>query len=84
MSAKTKCCTFAVASLFAHIFSSVAANESLGNLAQYPPERSELSITTADNGAPQLQPEELLFNSGQYYRLTSIALTCGTTSRAGV
>ena len=70
MSAKTKCCTFAVAALFAHIFSSAAANESLGNLAQYPPERVELIITTADNGAPQLQPEELVLSSGQYYRLT--------------
>ena len=70
MSAKTKCCTFAVATLFAHISLSAVANESLGNLAQYPPERSELTITTADNGAPQLQPEELLLNSGQYYRLT--------------
>ena len=70
MSAKTQCCTFAIATLFAHIFSSAAANESLGNLAQYPPERIELTITTADNGRPQLQPEELTLNSGQYYRLT--------------
>ena len=70
MSAKTKCCTFAVAALFAHIFSSAAANESLGNLAQYPPERTKITITTADNGAPQLQPVGLVLNSGQYYRLT--------------
>ena len=26
--------------------------------------------TTADNGGPLLQPAELVFNSGQYYRLT--------------
>ena len=70
MSAKTQCYTFTIATLFAHIFSSAAANESLGNLAQYPPERIELTITTADNGRPQLQPEELTLNSGQYYRLT--------------
>ena len=50
--------------------SSVAVTESLGNLAQYPPERSQLTITTADTGAPQLHPDELVFNSGQYYRLT--------------
>ena len=53
-----------------HAFSWASANESLGNLAQYPPERIELTITTADNGRPQLQPEELILNSGQYYRLT--------------
>ena len=51
-------------------FSSAAANESLGNLAQYPPERTKIKITTADNGTPLLQPEELVLNSGQYYRLT--------------
>ena len=70
MSAKTQCCTFAIVALFDHIFSSAAATESLGNLAQYPPERTGITITTADNGAPQLQPEELVLNSGQYYRLT--------------
>ena len=51
-------------------FSSVAVTESLGNLAQYPPERTQITITTADNGAPQLQPDELVLSSGQYYRLT--------------
>ena len=70
MSAKTRLFALSVAALLAHIFSSAAANESLGNLAQYPPERVELIITTADNGAPQLQPEELVLSSGQYYRLT--------------
>ena len=70
MSPATKCFTSSVAALFAHIFLSAAANESLGNLAQYPPERTRITITTADNGSPQLQPEELVFNSGQYYRLT--------------
>ena len=70
MSAKTKRCTFAIATLFAHIFSSAAANETLGNLAHYPPERTGITITTADNGAPQLQPGELVLDSGQYYRLT--------------
>ena len=70
MSAKTRLFALSVAALFAHIFSSAAANESLGNLAQYPPERTKITITTADDGAPQLQPEELILDSGQYYRLT--------------
>lgn len=70
MSAKIQFFSLSVAALFAHIFSSAASSESLGNLAQYPPERRELTITTTDKGAPQLQPEELVFNSGQYYRLT--------------
>lgn len=70
MSAKTQFFALSVVTLLAPIFSSKAAAESLGNLAQYPPERVELIITTTDNGAPQLQPEELLLSSGQYYRLT--------------
>ena len=70
MSAKTRLFALSVAALLAHIFSSAAANESLGNLAQYPPERTKIKITTADNGTPLLQPEELVLNSGQYYRLT--------------
>ena len=70
MSAKPQFFVLSVALTLLHASSPAAAAESLGNLAQYPPERVELIITTADNGAPQLQPEELLFNSGQYYRLT--------------
>ena len=70
MSAKTRLFALSVAALLAHIFSSAAANESLGNLAQYPPERTKITITTADNGTPLLQPEELVLDSGQYYRLT--------------
>lgn len=70
MSAKTQFFALPVAALFAHIFSSAAANESLGNLAQYPPERTGITITTADNGTPQLLPGELILDSGQYYRLT--------------
>ena len=70
MCAKPQSFAFSIAVFFAQIFSSAAATESLGNLAQYPPERIELTITTADNGSPELQPEELILNSGQYYRLT--------------
>ena len=70
MSAKPQFFVLSVALTLLHASSSAAAAESLGNLAQYPPERVELIITTADNGAPQLQPEELVLNSGKYYRLT--------------
>ena len=48
---------------------SVLRAESLGNLAQYPPEGKELTITTAPDGMPVLQPVELSLDSGQYYRL---------------
>ena len=62
--------TLCLAAFFAQAFSYWAAAESLGNLAQYPPKRISLTITTADSGSPELQPEELTLNSGQYYRLT--------------
>ena len=62
--------TLCLAAFFAQAFSYWAAAESLGNLAQYPPKRISLKITTADSGSPELQPEELTLNSGQYYRLT--------------
>ena len=62
--------TVCLAAFFSHAFSYWAVAESLGNLAQYPPERIGLTITTADNVRPELQPEELILNSGQYYRLT--------------
>lgn len=44
--------------------------ESLGNLAQYPPERRMLTITTSEIGQPILTPQSLELNSGRYYRLT--------------
>ena len=62
--------TLCLVAFFAQAFSYWAAAESLGNLAQYPPKRISLTITTADSGSPELQPEELTLNSGQYYRLT--------------
>ena len=43
---------------------------SLGNLAQYPPERRSLTITTSETGQPILTPQSLELNSGRYYRLT--------------
>lgn len=47
-----------------------ASAESLGNLAQYPPERLSLTITTSETGQPILIPQSLELNSGRYYRLT--------------
>ena len=44
--------------------------ESLGNLAQYPPERRMLTITTSETGQPILTPQSLELNSGRYYRVT--------------
>ncbi len=44
--------------------------DSLGNLAQYPPERRALTITTSQTGQPVLTPTSLELNSGRYYRLT--------------
>ena len=70
MSTKRSLFSLCLAVFFSHAFSHWATAESLGNLAQYPPERIALTITTADNGSPKLQPEELTLNSGQYYRLT--------------
>ncbi len=70
MNAKQSLFAVCLAVFFAHTFPHWVAAESLGNLAQYPPERIGLTITTGDNGSPELQPEELILNSGQYYRLT--------------
>lgn len=46
------------------------ATESLGNLAQYPPQRMTLTISTTDQGEPLLSPSRLELDSGRYYRLT--------------
>ncbi len=50
--------------------SNVANAKPLGNLAQYPPERVLLTVTTATDGSPELAPNEIVLDSGQYYRLT--------------
>ena len=70
MSAKRSLLTVCLAAFFSQAFSCWAVADSLGNLAQYPPERIGVTITTADNGRPEIQPGELILNSGQYYRLT--------------
>ena len=46
-----------------------SSSTSLGNLAQYPPTKTLLSITTAANGMPQLSPKTITLQSGRYYRL---------------
>ena len=70
MSLKPKILALSIAVFLLQAVSHFVAAESLGNLAQYPPERILLTITTADNGSPELDPEKLILNSGQYYRLT--------------
>ena len=70
MSLTPKFLALPIAMFLVQAVSHFAAAESLGNLAQYPPERILLTITTADNGSPELDPEKLILNSGQYYRLT--------------
>ena len=70
MSAKQNLFAVCAVVFFFLAFPHWVAAQSLGNLAQYPPERIGLTITTANSGSPELQPEELILNSGQYYRLT--------------
>ena len=40
-----------------------------GNLAQYPPMQTDISIRTADDGSPKLEPAEIQLQTAQYYRL---------------
>ncbi|HCD16821.1 MAG TPA: hypothetical protein DEQ83_04165 [Rhodobiaceae bacterium] len=56
--------------IFALLFAAPAAAESLGNLAQYPPSKIDLTITTADDAMPKIEPAEIKLLSGRYYRLT--------------
>src|SRR5210317_1952481 len=43
--------------------------ESLGNLAQYPPTKIDITISTSAGGVPKLNPMQINLNSGSYYRL---------------
>ncbi|HAT07703.1 MAG TPA: hypothetical protein DCS39_00435, partial [Rhodobiaceae bacterium] len=61
---------FAVLFALAIIVPESASAQSLGNLAQYPPIKKKLTITTADDGMPLLIPQILSLQSGRYYRLT--------------
>ena len=40
-----------------------------GNLAQYPPKGVDLTITTGEDGSPQLSTQEIELVTGEYYRL---------------
>ena len=52
------------------IFSgALTSNESLGNLAQYPPLGKEITVTTSSDGMPQLKPKVVNLLTGKYYRL---------------
>ena len=44
--------------------------ESLGNLAQYPPTKVQLTVTTTADGMPKIEPARLSLESGRYYRLS--------------
>ena len=49
--------------------STSALSQSLGNLAQFPPESKEMIITTESNGMPKLEPSSIPLFTGNYYRL---------------
>jgi len=51
------------------ILQSLSSEESLGNLAQYPPTAKEITITTALDGMPILEPNSIALMTGKYYRL---------------
>ena len=50
-------------------FKASATAGSRGNLAEFPPIRTSLTITTDHDGAPKLAPMEIRLLSGRYYRL---------------
>ena len=66
MSQKPTFFFLSISLLLMQAFARATEAESLGNLAQYPPERVLLTVTTADDGGPELAPKELVLNSGQY------------------
>ena len=50
-------------------FSSFTLSQSFGNLAQYPPEIKEITVTTESNGMPKVEPSAISLFTGNYYRL---------------
>ena len=44
-------------------------SESSGNLAKYPPEEIDITITTLNDGYPKIAPEQIKLITGKYYRL---------------
>ena len=67
MNAKLACFCLLVAS--SCVPYRLAYADSLGNLAQYPPEGKDLTITTGSDGMPNIDPSEIRLLSGNYYRL---------------
>ena len=59
-------CLLVASSFGLHSFSHA---DSLGNLAQYPPEGKHLTITTGSDGMPNIDPSDISLQSGNYYRL---------------
>ena len=58
-----------ILSIIILLFTTSVSGQSLGNLAQYPPTAKDITITTAVSGEPMLEPMELKFMTGRYYRL---------------
>ena len=59
--------------IFALIFfQTLSPEESLGNLAQFPPIAKEIVIKTANDGMPLIEPKEISLLTGKYYRLNII------------
>ena len=56
--------------LLALLIAPPAVAESLGNLAKSPPLKINLTITTARDASPKIEPAEIRLLSGKYYRLT--------------
>jgi hypothetical protein len=56
----------AVICLFSAVINS---NQSLGNLAQYPPLGKDITVTTGVDGMPLLKPKVVNLLTGKYYRL---------------
>ncbi len=58
-----------ILTIIALLFATPAWAQSLGNLAKYPPTKKRLTISTAADGMPRLQPQTIKLQSGRYYRL---------------
>lgn len=57
------------ASVIYLVVHSLAYAEPAGNLAQYPPLGIDVTIMTAEDGRPQLEPMNIPLLTGKYYRL---------------
>ena len=55
--------------VFFLFFSTFVLSQSLGNLAKFPPETIEMTVTTELNGMPKLEPSYISLFVGNYYRL---------------